>query len=263
MSTVRGVVTLPDGDGLALASVKLRYSALGRIAKSLYRIPEIEMNLLTSDSLRFSYRVIPGLIGDEFILNGLPYTSHDLTLLMSENMVTHRTVSFQLSGDGLNGFEDSMKVEFRRVDGDKVTNENLPAPAQLTQKTSPTLWSIDMIDDSIVATQTGGVHIKQEPAEPIVIRGWAVDLDAESLAAGIWVNIDGRSYPALYHLNRPDVANGYKMKEYNWCGFTAWIPSEKLSFGDEHVVTLSIVSNDGRSYYSTGLEKAKHIRLQH
>ena len=261
MHLVRGVVEVPIVDGLVLARVKLRYSLLGRIAKTLYRIPEIDMELQTSDGLRFSYRVIPGPIGDGFMLNGLPNTLHDLTLLLNEDKVIHPTGSFQLYGDGLARFEDSMRVEFIRVDGDKVTNETLPAATQLAQKTTPTLWSIDMIDDSIVATQKDIVHIRQYTNEPIVVRGWAVDLDAQSIAAGVWVNIDERPYLALYHLNRADVAEGYKEEQYRWCGFTAWIPMDGFANIGDHVVTLSIVSKNSKSYYATGLENAKHFRF--
>jgi len=82
----------------------------------------------------------------------------------------------------------------------------------------------------------------------LTVVGWAVDSAVKRPASKVFIDIDGKLYPAKYGLARPDVVGALKIPELEKTGFTAAIPSPP---GDmEHRLTVKIVSADGASYYT-------------
>jgi hypothetical protein len=89
----------------------------------------------------------------------------------------------------------------------------------------------------------------------LLITGWAVDDRAKLPAGGVEVNIDGKLYPAVYGLDRPDVAKAYDIPAYRMSGFKASIPFADIGKG-EHAMALKVYTNDKKKYFSSG-EKIK------
>ena len=89
----------------------------------------------------------------------------------------------------------------------------------------------------------------------LLITGWAVDDRAKLLAGGVEVNIDGKLFPAVYGLDRPDVAKAYEIPAYKLSGFKASIPLADIGKG-EHTLTLKVYTYDKKNYFSSG-EKIK------
>ncbi len=79
--------------------------------------------------------------------------------------------------------------------------------------------------------------------------GWALDKQSNDVASAVFVTIDGTiDIPAVYSLDRPDVASYFKDSNFRFSGYLATFSSSILSKG-EHTISLKIVSKDGVRYF--------------
>ena len=119
-----------------------------------------------------------------------------------------------------------------------------------------TSYSIDIVGDvPIYNKQRPLPIIKIGRKKDLLITGWAVDDRAKLPAGGVEVNIDGKLYPAIYGLDRPDVAKACEIPAYRMSGFKASIPLADVGKG-EHFLALKILTNDKKAYFPAG-EKIK------
>ena len=119
-----------------------------------------------------------------------------------------------------------------------------------------TSYSIDTIGDVPVWNKQRPLPVIEIAGKKnLLITGWAVDDRAKLPAGGVEVNINGKLYPAVYGLDRPDVAKAYEIPAYRLSGFKAFIPLADIGKG-EHTMTLKVYTNDKKNYFSSG-EKIK------
>jgi hypothetical protein len=83
-----------------------------------------------------------------------------------------------------------------------------------------------------------------------IVAGWAIDEVSENCAGGVYVLIDGRTYAAVYGLNREDLSNVFHSLVYYESGFALAVPLSDLGSG-RHTVALQIISHDRQKYYQT------------
>ena len=83
----------------------------------------------------------------------------------------------------------------------------------------------------------------------ISISGWAVDDQAKDAGAGVWVDIDGISYPAV-RIQRHGIADQFDKPAYEYSGFIAGIRVSSLPPGS-HELSFKILSKDKTCYYQT------------
>jgi hypothetical protein len=111
------------------------------------------------------------------------------------------------------------------------------------------LFWIDTINGKAIAQQPSPIAINASREETITICGWAVDKGANDSALAVFATIDGKlDIPALYGLDRPDVAKAFDNPKFRHSGFMATFSSRILGRG-EHALGLKIVARDGRGYY--------------
>jgi hypothetical protein len=82
------------------------------------------------------------------------------------------------------------------------------------------------------------------------INGWVVDRATENIAKAVYVQINDKKFPAVYGVNRTDVASHFRIANYANSGFSASIPSESFARGLLEL-SLLIISADGTRYYKT------------
>jgi hypothetical protein len=115
----------------------------------------------------------------------------------------------------------------------------------LTRAQAEPLYNFERIND------TWSVTVKQPaivPADtPVTFAGWAVDNTVGSLASGVDVVIDGRTYSADYGVVRDDVAAYLKTTGYRDSGFRLLVPAGSLHKG-HHQSAIRIISKDGKTY---------------
>jgi len=128
-------------------------------------------------------------------------------------------------------------------------NARLQDPALLTALSMPTLYAIEAINE--IAPGSQGHPMLLAFAQALTVRGWAVDVKAQSVAGGAFFEIDGITFPTVYGMDRPDVAKALARPTCRYSGFECEIPTTALALG-EHVLSLKIFTNDQKSYYQSG-----------
>ena len=131
-------------------------------------------------------------------------------------------------------------------------NTSAPAgpidPKSLTNVNSETFLGMDEIGGQIPKPNVAiPVDAKRTPT--INVRGWAVDQRAKTAAAGVVVNVDGKTdLVANYGQPRPDVAANLKNPNYTNCGFVTSLDVSGLEKG-RHTLTMRVVTADGKGYF--------------
>jgi hypothetical protein len=117
--------------------------------------------------------------------------------------------------------------------------------------TRPTDYYIDVIGNVTITNKTTSIHVTTRGKKDLLITGWAVDERSKLLAGNVEVNIDGKLFPTIYGLDRPDVAKAYNIKAYEFSGFNALIPITKIGKG-EHILSLKVFTNNNKDHYPAG-----------
>lgn len=155
----------------------------------------------------------------------------------------------------------------RRIfpDADRVRNEIAPTLEELEynvfsereQVLPPKLSDLSPDSFSIqfrVALGPGGKALNEQ-TEPVVISGaapfmtvsgWAVDSRAESAAGGVYINVDGELFPALYGVRRSDAADRLG-ETYENSGFSRAIPTSEIGPG-LHKLSIVVISHNQERY---------------
>jgi hypothetical protein len=120
-----------------------------------------------------------------------------------------------------------------------------------------TLFSVEKINDQI---SSQNVTVEAKHGEAVHIAGWAVDEQAQRDAGGVFVEVDKRLViPALYGLERPDVAAHFRNERYRQSGFSVFFAASALEKG-RHTLALKVVAADRRGYYETGYRAILEIK---
>lgn len=81
----------------------------------------------------------------------------------------------------------------------------------------------------------------------VFVKGWAIDRTSDSIAAAVFIDIDGTLFRARYGDERTDVADVMKKPLYRYSGFEARIPVSEIGKG-QHSIQINIVTRDKDSY---------------
>jgi hypothetical protein len=99
-------------------------------------------------------------------------------------------------------------------------------------------------EPSTVMLHTGG-------SEPYVrFSGWAADTAAKELAGGVWLEVDGRLFPALSGKENRFAELMLRDQRYRMSGFSRDIPLSELNLAS-HRLSLIVLTHDRRGYYRT------------
>ncbi len=107
-------VIIPVEEQPVVMKMSLQLSFLGKLVKNFFKVPEIKMNLSTHIGYG-TYRVIPDTLENGLFINYLPLRLQDVYALMNQNQVSTQIDHFNISGEGLPLYQDSMLVEFYRI----------------------------------------------------------------------------------------------------------------------------------------------------
>jgi hypothetical protein len=141
----------------------------------------------------------------------------------------------------------------------KLTGSHVARPLRLPKLflAGSTLFSVDVINNQ-VAPQN--VVIEAKHGDGVYIAGWAVDEKAQREAGGVFVEIDKRLLiPALYGLDRPDIATHFHNERYRPSGFSVFFAALALEKG-RHTLSLKVIAADRRGYYDTGYKAILEIK---
>ncbi len=84
----------------------------------------------------------------------------------------------------------------------------------------------------------------------IHISGWAALQNRDKPAATVIIDVDGKYYPSLYGIQRPDVAGHFHQKGYLYTGYNSTISIPSHVSGDCHISVIVVGSTRARFYES-------------
>jgi hypothetical protein len=154
---------------------------------------------------------------------------------------------------------DAWALDTESGEAFKLTGSHVVRPLRLPKLSlaSSTLFSVDVINDQV---SPQNVVIEAKHGDGIYIAGWAVDEQAQREAGGVFVEVDKRLViPALYGLDRPDVAAHFRNERYRLSGFSVFFAASALERG-RHTLSLKVTAADRRGYYDTGYRTMLEIK---
>jgi hypothetical protein len=141
----------------------------------------------------------------------------------------------------------------------KLTGSHVVRPLHLPKLSlaGSTLFSVDVINDRALPQN---MVIEAKHGDAIYIAGWAVDERVQTEAGGVFVEVDKQLViPALYGLDRSDVAAHFRNERYRPSGFSVFFAASALEKG-RHTLSLKVIAADRRGYYDTGYRAILEIK---
>lgn len=117
-----------------------------------------------------------------------------------------------------------------------------PAGSHLSTLSSPALYSIGTINDLVVSREKQPIALSVNTSF-ILVKGWALDRYADEAAGGVYLDIDGKLYPAFY-----GTFMNVKIPKYRYSGFERAVPVSIIGKG-LHALSIIILSKDRKGYY--------------
>jgi len=144
---------------------------------------------------------------------------------------------------------DVRKLPQTAVPADRMPQlgQRQPATLGLNQCSTPTAHSLEWVADEIAPFVRRPVRVSLDG--DVSVTGWAVDRPHEDVAAAIDVVVDETPVPALYGIDRPDVASALGSQRYRGSGFAARLRGHQIGAGT-HTVSVRIVSADRQCFYT-------------
>lgn len=122
-----------------------------------------------------------------------------------------------------------------------------PRLSALSQVSGRTLSGVETIANIEVNPQNQPVVVpKSTPF--IEITGWAVDERAKDVAGGVYVDIDGKLFPAFYGERKKGIARRFDVPAYEYSGFERAIPTSEIGPGT-HTLSIVVLTSDRKRYY--------------
>jgi len=140
----------------------------------------------------------------------------------------------------------------------------LPPPlSELSAAPSSTLSEVESISGVEVNQEDQPLSIPAEEESFIEVTGWAVDAESEDEAGGVYLDIDGRLFPAFYGMDKKGsdtraLAEYYDNPTYRHAVFERAIPVSEIGTGT-HGLSIVVLSNDKERYYRPNQEVAFEI----
>ncbi len=124
-------IPVPASDHLVFADINLRFNGLGRIQKTLFRVPMVVL-LMTHESHHITIcRLIPGTAGNSVLINRFPRDFRGYRRLW-KGVIDDPVVRLAVSGDGTSFFHHRAAVTWRELQIASPTPPSAPGPQQTT-----------------------------------------------------------------------------------------------------------------------------------
>ena len=144
------------------------------------------------------------------------------------------------------------------VFSEKQAQGSLLPISDLSPVASPIPSAIDVITGDGMSRQNRSFVVPEEGSF-IELAGWAVDADNESVAGGVYVDVDGKLFPAFYGAERGDVAKSLGVPSYRYSGFERAIPVSEIG-GGTHELSVVILTADREGYYRPDQKVVLEVR---
>ncbi len=124
----------------------------------------------------------------------------------------------------------------------------LPPLSDLSPVGSPTPAAVAVTGPGISQQDRSSVVVPEGEGSFVRVSGWAVDAANKSTAGGVYVDIDGKPFPAFYGTDRRDVAASSGVAPYRFSGFERDILVSEIGAG-AHELSIVVLTADRKGYY--------------
>lgn len=255
-STVRlgEAIRFPASNHPLIARVMLHFSMLGRLRDFCFRVPEVR-GILASEGTRFiTARVPPLVLSGGVPVNLIPVDLNEFQSLFRDNTLNEPMTSLVISGEGAAAFSSPVRVELYELPGISLNFQTpiIPNFSKLAALGVMEDCRVEMLNNSgVIGISEREVVEVTAPAGYLEVRGWAVNVSS------VYLQLDGKLYPATYSLPRQDISILYRTPEAAKSGFTWTYPSWKLG-GAVHELSLKMLAPNGSGYY----DMARKVRFR-
>ncbi len=247
-------VQLRESNHPLIVRVMLKFNFPGRLRDFFFRIPEVR-GILASEGTRFiTARVPPLVLPGGVPVNLLPVDLNELVPLFRDNTLNEPMTSLVLSGGGAVAFSSPTRVEVYEAPGISLNfkTPGIPDLAKLTALGVLDDCRVEMLNNSgVIGISEREVVEVNDAAGYLEVRGWAVNVST------VYVQLDGKIYPATYGLPRQDISILYRTPESAKSGFTWAYPSWKLG-SSVHELSLKMPAPNGSGFY----DMARKLRFR-
>lgn len=203
-----------------------------------------------------------GLIGSSVVKAVYGFSREDVADIHPDGDYRNCGFALQIPLGGLPPGEHTLRL--RLVGADGATVHDGPAvrvdvvdfPLDTSALTPAGSLARANIDEAVVLDaqgrlRPGGRDFKLERGDQLFVRGWAVDEVNDAPARAVHLVVDDLpSVPAVYGLERPDVAGVLGKPQFAASGFTGLVATSSLADGP-HTLALRVIASDGRRFYDT------------
>jgi hypothetical protein len=112
---INDTVPVPDSPHPVIVKINMELDFWGKIRKSLYRIPCVNLTLICKQNRQYTYRTIPDNLSNGVFINHLPLTEEDVFLLTTKNQAINKFTAFKISGKGSKYYKDEITIEFMEI----------------------------------------------------------------------------------------------------------------------------------------------------
>jgi hypothetical protein len=246
---------IPAGDHPLIARVHLKFNLLGRLRDFAFRIPEIRASLWSEGGRSVVARIAPLVAEDGIPLNFLPVDMSDLRSLFADSRVDARMTALVFSGEGSKYFANPIRVDIEELPGITLQfHETPPLDVKgMLRLGVADAARIEVLNRTGVAGIGPNEVIDVEDTQgSLYVQGWAIDRLGGAPAGAVWIELDGKLYPASYGLARRDIQALFRDEgNYPLSGFEWMLPSWKLG-ASVHAMTIKVIARDGKSFYDGG-----------
>jgi hypothetical protein len=235
-------IEIPVSDHPVVMKLSMKLNLLGTLAKIFFRVPRTDIELVGTAGY-ISYRVVPETLIDGLLINFLPISLQDVEFLMNEDQARAKLYGFKLSGAGLRFYANTIQVEFAQITDIRIPDVRPRNLTALSQEPAGTHYEVNYI-----YTYPQPLPTTDHTPSFLIVGGWALDTRARDVAGGVYLEIDGKLYPAYYGFPRDDVVKHFGESGYR-SGFQAGIPVSAIGKGP-HTLALKVLTKDGQSYYT-------------
>ena len=231
-------------------SAEMELSALGKLKKLLYQIPEVTLTIEYESGRVYTGRIIPDNLTTPFVLNHYSQNIQNTGKIINGIINEDKIVSIQFGGEGLKYYKDTTLIKFENVTRkenygywgvvSKVNSLN-----EVLEGLTPTNQQLNFVVDYI----QGNLYSDKEQHEvmkneDLNIIGWILDEKQRINEADVYL-ILGESCYLLEKNNRADVGDFFGVDNCDNCGYTGYISYDDLPKG-VFTPKLMLVYPDGQ-----------------
>src|SRR5271166_335972 len=246
---LKRIQALAASERVISAKIELKPSWSGRLRDLFFRTGTVYLTLTSAEGRYVVARVPPRVLADGVLVNVLPGDLGGFRSLMSGSPGTlaQPLDRIELGGEGLQGYQPMPAMEFYELEDSQIHWEPAkPAPdlsAYISRGDLDTTRIETLNSEGVVGISSRELLDIPAPGGFVRLGGWV----AAPPGSEVFVDLDGRLWPAKTGLDRSDIRQFYGADHAGIEWFTG---ISALGHGP-HRLQLRIVNREGKYYYTS------------